>query len=85
MGLQDVELGDVTTTTTKIAAATRPATAAPMIVISESESEEDEIAERTAYEVKRRRRNCIIGCVFCPTLVAIIVVFAVLVIQANKP
>lgn len=75
MGLQDIELGDIPTTTTTAAA--------PTIVISESESEE--AAERTAYEVKRRRRNCVIGCVFCPTLVAIIVVFAVLVIRANKP
>lgn len=79
MGLQDVELGvgHVPTTTTNA----RPA--APTRVIRESESEE--AAERTAYEVKRRRRNCVIGCVFGPTLVAIIVVFAVLVIRANKP
>lgn len=77
MGLQDIELGDVPTTTTNA----RPA--APTILIRESESED--AAERRAYEAKRRRRNCVIGCVFCPTLVAIIVVFAVLVIRANKP
>lgn len=40
---------------------------------------------RTKAEIKRRRRNCLIGWVFAFALVVLIVVFAVLVVQANKP
>lgn len=79
MGFQDVELGDLSSTTTKTTTATG-AQPAPTIVVTESEED----AEIRTYEVKRRRRNWIIGGVFFPMLVAIIVVFAVLVVRANK-
>ena len=44
-----------------------------------------DIRERVEYAVKRRRRNCLVGWVSCLAVVVIIVVFAVLVIEVNKP
>ena len=50
-----------------------------------SEGQDGQAMGRTREENKWRRRNFTIGLVFAVVLVVLIIVFAIVVIEANKP
>lgn len=73
---QDIEMQEI---------ALREPSARPVAGEDEEGTGDAEVKRKTEEDVKRRKRNCIIGSVFILTLVFAIVVFALLMFEVNKP
>lgn len=73
---QDIEMQEI---------ALREPSARPVAGEDEEGTGDAAVKRKTEEDVKRRKRNCIIGSVFILTLVFAIVMFALFVFEVNKP